>query len=394
MRGSLLYVNLAHFLDHYFLLIFPTAVLAIAPTWGMTYGEALALATPSFVAFALATPLAGWMGDRYGEVPMMVAFFIGIGLAAVATGLAVGPVSLAIGLAAIGLFASIYHPVGTAYLVRLAAKTGAALGVNGVFGNMGVAAAAGLTGVITATFGWRAAFILPGAFTLALGVLFALHAKRVPALAQAQGPKAAIDAPRSDQVRVLAVVVVASLFGGLAFHGVTIALPKLFEERLGDAVTITEIGFYAALVFALAAFTQIPAGLAIDRIGAKPVMVVMTFMQAVLFLVISQIDGMLAVLIAVPLMLAVFGEVPVNAWLISRYVAPEWRGRAYSMQFLLALGVTAFIVPLIVLLHEQTGSQAALFIVLSGAMSLVFVAAWLLPGWRRAMPRPQPAPAE
>jgi membrane fusion protein, multidrug efflux system len=150
MRGPILYINIAHFLDHYFLLIFPTAVLAIAPAWGMGYGEALALATPGFVAFALATPAAGWLGDRYGEAPLMAVFFIGIGLASVATGLAAGPVSLAIGLTAIGLFASIYHPVGTAYLVRLAARTGAALGVNGVFGNLGVAAAAGLTGVITA----------------------------------------------------------------------------------------------------------------------------------------------------------------------------------------------------------------------------------------------------
>ena len=394
MRGTILFINVAHFLDHYFLLIYPTAILAIHPAWGMSYAEALALGTPAFVAFGLATPLAGWMGDRYGEAPMMIAFFVGIGLAAVATGMAPGPVSLAVALTAVGLFGAIYHPVGTAYLVRMAEKTGAALGVNGVYGNMGVAAAAGLTGVITAWLGWRAAFIIPGLFTLALGLGFALHAKSTPAARADNGPKAALDVPRSAQLRVLVVIAAAALFGGLAFHGATIGLPKLFEERLGDSASITEVGLFAAVVFALAAFTQIPAGRAIDRIGAKPVMVVMTGLQAVLFLAISVVDGALAVLVALPLMLAVFGEVPVTSWLVSRYVGPEWRGRAYSLQFLLAIGVSAIVVPLIALLHAQTGSQTALFVALAASICIVFAAAWLVPGWPRPVPRPQAVPAE
>ncbi|MEX1109293.1 MAG: hypothetical protein WEC00_10305 [Dongiaceae bacterium] len=61
MFGSpqLRFLNAGHFCDHYFLLIFPTAVIAIQDDWQMDYGEALALGTPAVVAFALGTLLAG-----------------------------------------------------------------------------------------------------------------------------------------------------------------------------------------------------------------------------------------------------------------------------------------------------------------------------------------------
>lgn len=388
MRGTLLYLNLAHFLDHYFLLIFPTAVLLIHPAWGLGYGEALALATPGFIAFALATPVAGWLGDRYGEVRLMLVFFIGIGLASIGTGLATGPVSLAIGLTAIGLFASIYHPVGTAYVVRVAERTGAALGVNGVFGNLGVAAAAGLTGLIAAWLGWRATFIIPGMVAVALGISFAFFAKNAAKGGATEEAKQVFPASRGDQMRVLIVVAVAALLGGLAFNGVTIALPKLFEERLAEGVGVAEIGLYASIVFGIAAFAQIPIGRLLDRAGAKPVMLTMVGLQVLLFVVVAHIDGALAVIVAVPLMLAVFGEIPVGAWLIGRYVSPGWRSRVFSVQFLLALGVSSAVVPLIAILHGRTGSQTALFIVLAGCMAVVWIAALsLLPGWRRAMPK-------
>lgn len=381
MRRTLLYLNVAHFLDHYLLLIFPTAVLAIHPAWGMTYGAALALAIPGFVVFALATPIAGWLGDRYGERPLMIIFFIGIGLASMATGLAAGPVTLATGLAAIGLFASIYHPVGTAFLVRAADRTGAALGVNGVFGNLGVAAAAGMTGLVAASLGWRAAFIIPGVVAVGAGLAFMLHATGVPASGSRDVSSPSWPTTRVDRKNVLAFVAVSALFGGLVFNGVTIALPKLFEERLAGMATIGEVGVYASLVFAIAAFTQIPAGIVLDRIGARPLILVMTCVQTVLFLVVARLDGILAVILSIPLMVAVFGELPVSAWLVRHHVAPRYRARVYSVEFLLALGVSAAVVPLISVLHGRTGSQTALFLVLSGCIAIVLLAALaLLPG--------------
>lgn len=382
-------LNLAHFLDHFFLLVFPTAVIALHREWGIGYGEALALGTPSFVAFALGTLPAGWLGDRLGGVLMMRAFFVGIGLASIAVGLAQDPLALAVALGALGLFAAIYHPVAIAMVVGLSERSGRALGVNGVYGNLGVAAAPLATGALAQAFGWRAAFVVPGALTVALGMVYLAWSREHPDALDAGSaePRAAM-AP-GDPLRVLLVVAVTSLFGGLIFHGVTVALPKLLEERLAlEGTGLLGIGAAASLIFALAAFTQIPAGRLVDRSGAKPVLLLASGLQIPLLLAVGLFPGGLAALAALPLMVAVFGQVPVVSWLVGRHVPPAWRARAYGLQFLLSLGVSAVILPLIAALHAKTGTSGALFALLAGVGLLVFTAAFALPGRRASAPLP------
>src|SRR5690606_1604157 len=97
---------------------------------------------------------------------------------------------IACGLGLIGLFAAIYHPVGIPMVVTHARAVGHTLAVNGVFGNLGLAFAAVVTGALTEAIGWGAAFILPGIVSVAAGIAFALlvpagngevqHSRQVP----------------------------------------------------------------------------------------------------------------------------------------------------------------------------------------------------------------------
>ena len=385
MSRPLFFLNLAHAYDHFFMLIFPTAVLALAPAWGMSYGEALALGTAAFVMFGLGSLPAGWLGDRWSRAHMMSIFFIGLGLASIVTGLATGPVTLALGLALLGLFASIYHPVATALVVQHASRTGRALGVNGVFGNMGVAAAGLVTGALTQALGWRAAFVLPGLLALGTGLVF--MRRIAPVLDEPAGAaprRTAAGAPVDAQIRVFAVVAVAAIFGGLVFHGTTVALPKIFEERLaGWTGDIAAIGLLVALVFAAAAFAQIAVGHLLDRYGARPLLPVIAGVQVLCLVVAGQLWGPGIVALAFLLMLFVFGEIPINAWLVGRYAAQHWHARIYAVQYLGALGVSALAVPLIAFSHERTGGFAELFYLMAGAAGLVGLAALLLPAARR-----------
>jgi MFS family permease len=379
---GLRFLNIGHFFDHFFLLIFPTAVLAIHREWGMSYAEALALGTPSFVVFALATYPCGWLGDRWGRVPMMRIYFVGLALASLATGFAQGPVGLMLGLAAIGLFAAIYHPVATAMVVQLARQPGRELGINGVWGNLGVALAAAVTAWLSARFGWRTAFLVPGALCLALGLAYVVISARVPVgggPAPAK-PKPPITVDPADQRRVFLVVAVSALLGGLVFNGVTVALPKLFEERLQTAALgLAGVGAVTTAVFLVASFTQLFTGRLIDRLGPRPVLLLAAGAQVPLLMLLAGLPGMGVVPAAVPLMLFVFGVIPVSSWLLAHYVDDRWRARAYGMQFLLALGVNAAVLPMISGLHEGTGSSAALFLVLAVVQGLVFAVGFLLP---------------
>ena len=168
----LAFLNIGHAYDHLFMLLYATVVLALEDAFQMTYGELIALSFPGFVAFAVGALPAGWLGDRWDRTYLMAAFFLGIGGASILTGLAQSPWQIAVGLALIGLFASIYHPVGIAMVVEGRDKVGKVLGINGVFGNLGVAGAAIVAGLLTETLGWRAAFIIPGAIAAATGVAY------------------------------------------------------------------------------------------------------------------------------------------------------------------------------------------------------------------------------
>ena len=391
----LLFLNLAHAYDHFFLLIFPTAVLALAPAWGMSYGEALAFGTAAFVTFGLGTLPAGWLGDRWSRSGLMSTFFIGIGAAAILTGLARGPVTLTLGLGLIGLFASIYHPVGTALVVQNARQAGRALGVNGVFGNLGVAAAGLVTGAIAAWLGWRAAFILPGVLAVLTGLVFA---RRIaPAMAEAgaarQDTRPKVELGASAQLRMFVVIGIASLFGGIVFHGTTVALPKIFEVRLAAVVDdLAAIGLLVSLVFALAALAQIVVGHLLDRVGARPLLPAVALLQALCLFGAIQLWGWGMLLIAVPMMLFVFCDIPIAAWLVGRYVAARWQSRVFALQYVLSLGVSAAVVPLIAVLYEATGGFEALFVTMAAAAVVVAAAAVLLPRVRPA-PAAQPAAA-
>src|SRR6266436_5290936 len=111
------FVNAAHFIDHYSMLVFAAAVIVMGPALGIAYGDLLPYATPGFVAFGAGALLTGWLGDRWSRRHMMAIFFLGIGAATIGVAFVQTPLQLGVALLAVGLFASIYHPVGTAMLI-------------------------------------------------------------------------------------------------------------------------------------------------------------------------------------------------------------------------------------------------------------------------------------
>ena len=251
-----------HFFAHLLMLLYPTVVLALEGRWGMSYGDLLSLSLGGFVLFGLGALPAGWLGDRWSDEGMMVVFFIGTGGAAIATGLTGGPVALALGLATIGLFGSIYHPVGTAWLMRSTKNRGRALGVNGIAGSIGLGAAAFVAGALAQTIGWRAAFVIPGALCAATGLalLFCIRGGREVAARIENRPEP--EAARSDVVRTFIVLSFTMLADGTISQAIPVALPKAFAAGLTgltDGGTL-DAGGFVTLVFLVAATAQLVGG--------------------------------------------------------------------------------------------------------------------------------------
>ncbi|MFT5046647.1 MAG: MFS family permease [Porticoccaceae bacterium] len=386
-QKSMLFLNVGHFLDHYFMLIFATAAaLRLTTEWGMSYSELIPYATPGFIAFGVCAIPAGWLADKWSRQGMMLIFFIGIGLSSILTGLVNTPVQISISLTAIGIFAAIYHPVGLAMVVQGRQKMGIPLAINGVFGNMGVACAALLSGFLIDASGWRSAFIVSGIASVFIGVTYLILIRSEPkvktnTLDDESNPAKEMSAgfPKILVVRIFGVIFFTTAIGGLIFQSTTFALPKVFEERLGTlADTATLIGWYTFVVFSIAAFAQLVVGYLVDKFPVRTVFASVAIMQAVFFLLMMQLSGVAALVIAIGFMLFVFGQIPINDVLVGRMVRSEWRSRAYGIRYVVTFSVMASAVPFIAWVHGTCGFSV-LFGVLAVAASFIFIAALMLP---------------
>ena len=386
---NFLFLNVAHFLDHLFMLIFATvAALRLAHEWDMSYGALIPYATPGFIAFGVCAIPAGWIGDKWSRAGMIVIFFIGTGAGSILTALADSPVEIALALLVMGVFAAIYHPVGIAMVIQGRRKTGIPIAINGVFGNLGVAAAALLTGYLIDTGGWRNAFVWPGAGSIALGAAYAAFVwtgrwSRAAGLADATAdsrPAADIvSIGRPTFVRVLCIIVFTTAIGGLIFQSTTFALPKIFDERLhGIAGSATAVGGYAFMVFAIAAMAQLVVGYLVDRYSVRTVFAFVGGLQAALFAIMYQLTGLGALVVAVAFMLVVFGQIPINDVLIGRITKSEWRSRVFSLRYIVTFSVMASTLPFVAGIHASWGF-GALFVVMAVAASGVLAAALMLP---------------
>ncbi|MGD9537257.1 MAG: MFS transporter [Alphaproteobacteria bacterium] len=390
-----LFLNLGHFLTHLFMLLYPTVVLALETEWQRPYSELIALSLPGFIAFAAGALPAGWLADRWSRKGVLAIFFIGIGAASILTGFARSPIEIAAGLALVGLFASIYHPVGIAMVVEGRDKVGKALGINGVWGNMGVALAAIVAGALTSVLGWRYAFFIPGAITVLIGLAF-IPLVKVPRRERVVVKGPALDATgQRVPVGIFAVLIVATLGAGLIFNTTTVSLPKLFEAGLGmmDGSLLGVSGVVTAII-AAAAFVQIGTGVLIDRYPVRPIWMAIMLCQVPLLALAGLAAGAGLLVVAVPLAFLVLGEIPIQDALVARYAAESWRSRIYAAKFVLAIGTYAAVVPLIAIFHNATGNFVGLYALLAGIAVIVAIAAAFMPRRVRTHDTVAPQPAE
>ena len=301
-----------------------------------------------------------------------------------------------------GLFAAIYHPVGLALVVHGRDKTGVPLAINGIFGNLGVACAALITGFLIDWTGWRAAFVLPGTISVLIGVAYTVFVIRAPKSGAASSgaatkvqTAAAPAVERRVLVRLFAIIFFSTAVGGLIFQSTTFSLPKVFEERLGDiAGSASLIGGYAFVVFAVAAFAQLVVGYLVDRHSVRVVFAFVAGLQAVFFAAMVQLTGVAALVVAIAFMLVVFGQIPINDVLVGRATKSAWRSRVFALRYVVTFSTAAAAVPLIAWIHVR-GGFSTLFLVLSAAAAAIFFAVLMLPRSRHTMgASAKTAPAE
>jgi len=387
----LLYLNFGHFIDHMLILIFAKAAFSAGIDFGFgkdgAYAEMLFYGIPSLVLFGACAPIAAHMADHWNRNGMLTVFFVGIGLASILTGFAQSLLQIGLGLALIGIFASIYHPVGIAMVIEGGGKVGWRLGVNGLWGNMGVAAAPLVTGLILVQFDWRMAFIIPGSISILIGLGFLGFVRSVDVRApEAIRQEKELIGFAPGWQRALVSLALVTAAGGFVFGAMTFLIPRLFEVRMqGITSDIAVTGTLASIIYAVAAFAQLVVGRAIDKRPIKNVLIFIAVGQPLLlFLMAMQTDY---ALFAVSLLAMgfVFGQIPITDAVLSQYVPDQWRAKVLSIKFLINLVIGALALMTARYLLSTGAGFEAVMRVISIAACFIVGAAILLPN-RHALP--------
>jgi len=392
-RVTLAFSCLGHAYMHLFTAVYFVIVLALEADWGLPYHELIELWTLGALLVGVGAIPAGWLSDRWSAAGMMIVMFVGLGLAGIVCAFLETPAALLLGLSAIGLFSAIYHPVGIAWLVKSADRPGRALGINGVFGSVGIAAAGLMAGALIDFHGWRAAFFVPGVIALATG--FALFVCwRLGMIEEGSARRAPPPASRGDMVRVFTVLLLTMLAMGIIFQANQAAMPKVFDLRLRDLVGegTFGIGALVALVYFAGGLMQMVGGYLADRYALKPIYLFSWVLQVPVLVGIGLFSGLPLLVLATMTVLLGAGALPAENLLLNRYSPEKHRGLAFGIKYVIAFGSAPIALQLVAKMNALTGEFLWLFVSLAVMAAVATVAAVLLPGgWRRP---PEPALAE
>lgn len=348
------FVNAAHFLVHYMVLIFPTAVIGMSGEFGLSYGEMIPLATITMLAFGLLSLPVGLLVNPVGPARLLAVYFLLIGLASICVAFAGSYRSLAVTLLALGAAAAIYHPVGLTLVASASHRLGRDLAVNGVCGNLGSALAALVTASLTQALGWRFAFIIPGVAAIGFGIAYLIaHRPRGAADKAGPLPHAAETVPVARPYHALASVVAAILAGGVTYNIVTVALPKMVEEYLGAGQPLWAAGALTTLIFVCGAIMQLAAGRLIDRYTLTILFIMLSALQLGGLLMAWALAGPLVLVGLAITMAAIYGQVVVDDAIVARFVPGRRRGLAYGASYALGFAASALAIPLMGYLHAQ-----------------------------------------
>lgn len=375
------FAALGHFYIHFFTAIYFVIVLALEKDWGQPYSELIGLWTLGSLLVGVGALPAGWLADRWSARGMMAVFFIGIGGAALLSGFASGPLALTLGLAGIGLFASIYHPVGIAWLVRNARQQGKALGFNGIFGNVGVSGAGLLTGVLIDFAGWRAAFWIPGALAVLTGVAMIWMMRRGRLDEGVEIPHRGRPPSKGEMVRGAVILLFAMFLSGIIYQATQAALPKQFELRLGDWLggSTLGVGAMVAIVYGVAGLIQYFGGHVADRYNLKHVYAGAFLLQIPLLAAVSAVAGLPLMLSTTLAVVLSVGLLPAENMMLTRFTPERHRGLAFGVKYVISFGTAPLALQLIAFISNDAAGLGRLWLVLAGAAAIVFVATLALP---------------
>lgn len=390
-RPVMAFAAAAHFLHHVVTSLYFTLVLMLVAEWSYSYNDLIALWTLGALLVGLGSPLAGWLGDRFGETRVIIGFFFGMGLASILCGLADGPGMMQVALTIMGVFGSVYHPVGNAWVVHHARERGKAVALAGIAGSVGVAAGPVTAAVLNDLFDWRWAFIIPGIVTVAFGLaMLAMHfIGRMPdrPAPSAARHDAAPPPPASEINLALALLALTMTLTLVVINAFITALPKWVEDGgLVQGGGLIGVGLLTGTIHFLAAGAQFVGGHYADRGAVKRAYVGGFALLSIAFALCAAGGGWAIVALGIAVVFIFEGIAPLETIFVARYAPEARRGLFFGVRYALAVVGGPLGVSLVALLYDPATGFTTLMLALAAMSAVITVVALALP--RDGAPQP------
>ncbi len=363
--------GVGHLGCHLAMLTFPTAAISIAREEGLPLENVLGWSFLGYLLFGLGALPVGYLADRLKAKWIIRIGVLGIGPAMMLVALFPPGPLLALPLAAVGAFASLYHPSGLSLITRTIELRGTALGINGLFGNIGIAGAPFFTALAASQWGWQGAYLALGATLLALGAtVCALPISEPESLSVT---KADEQHHSSARLRLFLILIMAMMMGGLTYRATTVAQPAYFAEK------VNFIGYGAAtsLVFAFGSLGQIVGGRVADRYDLRVFYLLFHGLTVPLALCMSAISGLALFSVSGVFLFFSFGMQPIENSLVARLTPDRWRSTAYGIKFTVVFALGSLAVGAVKTIIEHF-SISAVFLAVSATALLTFAFAAIL----------------
>jgi len=383
-RRLLISTCYGHFISHFNMLVFPALVLPLTGRLGMDMAQVLKLSFWMYLLFGVTALPWGLVADRWGAKPLMVVYYLGAGLSGFAAACCIdSPGGLAVSLGFIGLFSGIYHPVGLGLVAKNIQRVSLGMGFNGMFGNLGLATAPLLTGIVNWLWGPRAAYIVLGGLNLVGVGLMTLF----PELASS-GKESKTTGKANGTLAPFLILLVAMMLGGIVYRGATIIVPAYFELKsqsifqwlsalLGENISPNLIAtLVVSAIYLVGMAGQYTGGRVADRFEPTRCFLIFHLITIPAAFLMALVTDVPLVILAMIYFFFLLGMQPAENTLVARLTPRRFHHSAFGTKFILTFGVGSFAVMMVGVI-EKTFDIEAVFPAL-GCVSVVLVGVILL----------------
>jgi MFS family permease len=344
-----------HFMSHFNMLVFPAVVLPLAGRLKMDMAYILDLSFWMYCLFGITALPWGLIADRWGSKPLFLIYYLGAGCSGLAAAAWIDhPSRFSMALAMIGLFSGIYHPIGLGMISKEIKRISLGMAYNGMFGNLGLATAPLLTGVVNWIWGPSAAYLSLGVLNL-LGVgLIAV----LPSMEVHRSERKSSD-NENGLLTAFLILLVAMMLGGVVYRGATVILPAYFELKnqvifqwlssiAGGSLSKNLVATaFVSLIYIVGMLGQYTGGRTAERFDLR--ICYFTFHAITIpaaFLMALAVDLPL-VFLALIYFFFLLGMQPIENTLVAKFTPKKFHHSAFGSKFVLTFGVGALSVKMI-----------------------------------------------